>query len=212
MLFGICAKLASLAVVLMVAAAPAQSAAALSSDQKAAVAEVSAYLNGIRSFEARFLQVSQNGGIAEGKLYIQRPGRMRLEYKPPVPLLVVSTGKLLILYDRNLDQVTHLPLSASPAAFLLADKIRFDGRVRVIAVKRVKGRIYVSVAEKGRPDKGSLHLMFVTKPLKLREWIVVDAQRRRTKVVLLDIRRRVKLDPKLFLLERTGKGGQSGYR
>ncbi len=206
------AKLASLAAVIIIASAPAQSAAALSQDDEATVARVSAYLNGVRSFEARFIQVSQNGNIAEGRIYIQRPGRMRIEYKPPVPLLIVSTGKILILYDRQLDQVTHLPLSASPASFLLADKIRFSGRIRVIGVKRLNGRIYVSLTERGRPDKGSLHLVFVTKPLKLREWIVIDAQRRRTKVVLIDIREGVKLDPKLFLFERTGKGSDGNYR
>ncbi len=211
------AKWAGLAAILAIALASAQGAAAkgnaaLSQADKATVARVSAYLNKIRSFEARFVQVSQNGGIAEGKLYIQRPGRMRIEYKPPVPLLIVSTGKLLILYDRKLDQVTHLPLSASPASFLLADKIRFSGRVRVFGVKRLNGRIYISVAEKGRPDKGSLNLMFNARPLKLREWIVVDAQRRRTKVVLIDMRAGIKLDPRLFLFERTGKGSDSNYR
>ncbi len=206
------AKLASLAAVIIIASAPAQSAAALSQDDEATVARVSAYLNGVRSFEARFIQVSQNGNIAEGRIYIQRPGRMRIEYKPPVPLLIVSTGKILILYDRQLDQVTHLPLSASPASFLLADKIRFSGRIRVIGVKRLNGRIYVSLTERGRPDKGSLHLVFVTKPLKLREWIVIDAQLRRSKVVLIDIREGVKLDPKLFLFERTGKGSDGNYR
>ena len=204
--------LAGLAAVLLIAAGAAQGAAALSQADKATVARVSAYLNKVRTFQARFIQVSQNGGIAEGRLYIQRPGRMRIEYKPPVPLLIVSTGKVLILYDRTLDQVTHLPLSASPASFLLADKIRFSGRIRVIAVKRLPGRIYVSVSEKGRPDKGSLHLMFVTRPFRLREWIVIDAQRRRTKVVLINFRSGVKLDPKLFLFERTGKGGGSNYR
>jgi outer membrane lipoprotein-sorting protein len=206
------AKLAGLAAVFILAASAAQGAAALSQDDKAVVARVSAYLNGVRSFEARFIQVAQNGNIAEGRIYIQRPGRMRIEYKPPVPLLIVSTGKILILYDSQLDQVTHLPLSASPASFLLADKIRFSGRIRVIGVKRFNGRITVSLAEKGRPGKGSLHLMFVTKPLKLREWIVIDAQRRRTKVVLIDIREGIKLDPRLFLFERTGKGGGGNYR
>jgi len=212
MIVRICAKLAGLAAVIIIASAPAQGAAALSREDKAAVARVSAYLDKVRSFEARFIQVSQNGGIAEGRIYIQRPGRMRIEYKPPVPLLIVSTGKILILYDRQLDQVTHLPLSASPASFLLADKIRFSGRIRVIGVKRLNGRITVSIAERGRPDKGSLHLMFSTKPLKLREWIVIDAQRQRTKVVLIDFRTGVKLDPKLFLFERTGKGGDKNYR
>lgn len=208
----ICPKLAGLVAIIVVASIPAQGAAALSPADKATVARISAYLNGVRSFEARFIQVAQNGNLAEGRIYIQRPGRMRIEYKPPVPLLIVSTGKILILYDRQLDQVTHLPLAASPAAFLLADKIRFSGRIRVIGVKRLPGRIYISVTEKGSPGKGSLHLMFTLKPLELREWIVIDAQRQRTKVVLINFRAGVKLDPRLFLFERTGKGSDTNYR
>ena len=167
------AALAALAVVW--SAGPA--AAALSAVERAMLQRVEAYLNGITTFQARFIQVSENGGIAEGRIYIQRPGKMRIEYKPPVPLILVSTGKLLIMYDRQLDQTTHLPLSTSPAAFLLREKIDLGARLQVTRVRAQEQRIYVSLVERGRADKGSLHLMFVDRPLKLREWIVVDAEK-----------------------------------
>lgn len=174
----------------------------LSAKDEAILTRVETYLNGIRSFKSRFIQVSQNGGIAEGNIFIQRPGKMRIEYKPPVPILVVATGKLLILYDRELDQTTHLPLGTSPAAFLLEDNVELREKVNVTKVRSAEGRIHVSVVERKSPDKGELHLTFLDNPLKLREWVVVDAQRQQTKVVLIDPQEGVKLDPSLFLFER----------
>jgi outer membrane lipoprotein-sorting protein len=190
---------------LVLAAGPA--AAELSATGKATLKRVEAYLEGVRTFQARFIQVSDNGGIAEGRIYMQRPGKMRIEYKPPVPLILVATGKLIIMYDRKLDQTTHLPLAASPAAWLLGDRLSVRDKIDVTEVRKAGGRIYVSLVEKGKAAKGSLHLVFLDKPLRLREWIVVDAQRRRTKVVLVDAQEGMKLDPRLFLFERPAKSG-----
>jgi outer membrane lipoprotein-sorting protein len=60
------------------------------------VKRVEAYLNGIRTLQSRFLQISNNGGAAEGALYLARPGRLRLDYDPPVPILLVTNGSFLV--------------------------------------------------------------------------------------------------------------------
>ncbi|HSR72204.1 MAG TPA: outer membrane lipoprotein carrier protein LolA, partial [Kiloniellales bacterium] len=66
--------------------------AALSPDDIAAVRRAIDYLNGIESFEARFLQVSSDGGIAEGDVVVDRPGKLRFDYDPPVPVLIIANG------------------------------------------------------------------------------------------------------------------------
>jgi outer membrane lipoprotein-sorting protein len=190
---------------LLLAAGP--TAAEISAAGKATLKRVEDYLENVRTFKARFIQVSDNGGIAEGRIYMQRPGKMRIEYKPPVPLILVATGKLIIMYDRKLDQTTHLPLAASPAAWLLSERLSIRDKVEITDVHTSGKRIYVGLNEKGKADKGSLHLVFLDNPLRLREWIVVDAQRRRTKIVLVDAQENIKLDPRLFLFERPSKAG-----
>jgi len=199
--------LKALPLLLLVLAAGGPAAAELSAAGKATLKRVEDYLNAVRTFQARFIQVSDNGGIAEGRIYMQRPGKMRIEYKPPVPLILVATGKLIIMYDRELDQTTHLPLSASPAAWLLGERLSIRDKVEITDVREAGGRVYVSLVEKGKAEKGSLNLVFLDGPLRLREWIVVDAQRRRTKVVLVDAEEGKKLDPRLFLFERPAKRG-----
>ena len=203
-------RVLAIAALAALAQSPANAASTLSAQDRADVQKIERYLNGIRTFKARFIQVSQNGGVAEGRLYIQRPGKMRIEYKPPVPILIVSTGRFLIFYDAELDETTHLPFSSSPAAFLLRERIDIQKRVRVTGIRRKAGRIYLSVVDRKSPDRGALELMFLTKPFRLREWIVTNARRRKTKVVLIDAREGVKLKPTLFLFEKPAKRG-SGF-
>ncbi|HUT50783.1 MAG TPA: outer membrane lipoprotein carrier protein LolA [Alphaproteobacteria bacterium] len=200
-------RLPSALIVLLIALVAGPAAAELSAAGQATLKRVETYLNGVRTFQARFIQVSDNGGIAEGRIYMQRPGKMRIEYKPPVPLILVATGKLIIMYDSKLDQTTHLPLAASPAAWLLGDRLGIHDKIEVTKVSETGGRVYVSLVEKGKATKGTLHLVFLDAPLRLREWIVVDAQRRRTKIVLVDAKEGMKLDPRLFLFERPARPG-----
>ena len=62
---------------------------------KIPLADLSAYLNGLTTAETDFTQINADGTIATGKLFIQRPGRVRFEYAPPDKSLVLASGCLL---------------------------------------------------------------------------------------------------------------------
>src|SRR3546814_3743375 len=51
-------------------------AAALSAEDRADVARVEAYLNGITSMKSSFLQSSSTGHVARGTVWLRRPGRI----------------------------------------------------------------------------------------------------------------------------------------
>ena len=53
----------------------------------AAIARVERYLNGMTTLKADFLQVAHDGSVGEGTLFISRPGKLRLEYAPPLAML-----------------------------------------------------------------------------------------------------------------------------
>src|SRR5262245_55836379 len=84
--------------------------AKLTDEQKADVAKIETYLNSIRTLRARFLQVADNGGTAEGTVLLSRPGRMKIDYDPPSPHLIIADGSLLIYYEKRLKQTSYLPL------------------------------------------------------------------------------------------------------
>ena len=49
--------------------------------EKLSLPAISSYLNGLQTAQADFTQVNSDGSISTGKIYIQRPGRARFEYR-----------------------------------------------------------------------------------------------------------------------------------
>ena len=193
------------------AAAPPQ-AAALNPDQKADVDRVQAYLNGIRTLASRFEQVSGDGGTATGKLWLERPGRMRFEYDPPVPVLLVANGKNIFYYDKELQQVSELRVEDTPAGFLLRDQITLSGDVTLTKFEHKPGAIRLSMVETSEPGQGSATLVLDDKPLQLRQWTIVDPQQKQVTVALDDPRYGAPVDEKLFYWTDPRPAGSSGGR
>src|SRR5690242_12984618 len=95
------------------------------------IARIEAYLNGLKTVKARFLQVAPDGSTSEGIAWIERPGRMRFQYDPPSPLLLVAGHGLVVFHDRLLQQTTNIPLGSTPLGLLLRDNLRLSGDVTV---------------------------------------------------------------------------------
>lgn len=178
---------AAVAALAMSLSAAVPAFAAVSPNDAATLAKVANYLNGLKTVTARFVQVAQDGGIRNGKAILQRPGKMRFQYDPPDPQLLVAGFGLLVYHDPQLNQTTNIPLSATPLGILLSKHVRFSGPVTVTKVERPPGEIQVSLVRTGKAAEGQLTLVFSTKPLELRQWQVTDAQGRTTQVSLYDL-------------------------
>ena len=184
----------------MAVAAPggAGAATALSASDKADVARVEAYLNAMTTLQARFLQVASSGAYAEGDIYISRPGKLRIEYDPPVPVLMVSAGNWLIYYDKELEQVSYLGMDSTPAGYFVSEKIDFGGEITVTGFERRRGVLRLSLVRSDDPLEGSITLVFRDRPLALKKWVITDAQGIETTVSLLGVRSGHDLNPDLF--------------
>ena len=140
------------------------------------IAEVEAYLNSLRSLRSEFVQRSSGGRIAEGTIYAMRPGRLRLDYKPPSTVQFYANGDWLLHVDTELESVNRVPLSSTPARFLTADRISLSQDAAIRRVDRGRGAITLELADRDDPDAGSIALRFSTKPMTLRGWTVVDVE------------------------------------
>lgn len=157
----------------------------LSIQDKKDVARIEEYLNGLKNISANFLQLDDAGGIMRGQIEISRPGKLRVTYDPPNKDFIIATGHSVHIWDDDLKAQTNLDQEASLAAFILQDPIKLDaGDVNVIKIERFPAKIEVSVVQKNDPAAGSLILVFEDKPLKLRQWKIVDAQGRTTGINL----------------------------
>jgi outer membrane lipoprotein-sorting protein len=154
----------------------------------AELARIQNYLSGLHSLKARFLQIAPDGTTSQGTAWMVRPGRMRFQYDPPSPLLLVAGHGLFIFRDNQLRQTTNIPLDRTPLGILLADNIQLSGgAVRLTNYLQDGNRIEVTLVRGSSPGEGSLTLIFQADPLALREWIVTDAQRRETRISLFDV-------------------------
>ena len=167
--------------------AQAQAPAALTPQDRSDIARVEAYLNGIHTLHARFRQIAPNGGTSGGQVWLERPGRLRFEYDPPSPFLLVGGHGLLVFHDSRLQQTSNIPLSSTPLGLLLQDNLRLSGDVTVAGLTRAPGQLQLRLLRSKSPADGTLNLVFADAPLALLQWSVVDAQRQETRITLYNI-------------------------
>jgi outer membrane lipoprotein-sorting protein len=188
----------SSALLASLASARAQPRFELTPQDRTDLARIETYLDGLRTLKAHFLQVAPSGAIAQGTVWLERPGRMRFQYDPPSPLLLVAGHGLVVFHDSSLNQTSNILLSQTPLGILLADHVRLQGDVTVTAMQRLPGQIQVSLIRTASPGDGTLTLIFADSPLALRQWTVLDAQRQETRVTLYNVETGGQFDPKLF--------------
>lgn len=175
-------------------------------DQRRELQRIEGWLNGLRSLRADFVQYAPDGGRATGELLFKRPDKMRLDYHPPSPILIIANGWEVTYYDRKLEQTSQMLTSATPLAFLLDDEISFGGDVTVADFAEADGQIRVTVVETDDEDEGSITLFFDQDPIALRRWAVTDAQGLTTHVILDDVELDVPIDDDLFRFRNPRRG------
>lgn len=183
-------------------AALAASELTLSAEDRAIVKRVEDYLNGLTTMQGRFVQSSSNGSYAEGDIYVERPSRMRFEYDPPVPLLIIADGNALALYDKELKEVSQVPTWETPLWFLFKSKIEIADTLKLTALTHGGGSITMTLQERqAQGNLSSVTLTFTETPIELKRWEVVDSQGLTVQTGLLNPQYGVTLDPKLFDLK-----------
>ena len=185
------------------AAAPAKAPNVAAAEARRDMDRAEAYLNGFRRMKAHFTQVAADGSTSEGTFYLSRPGRLRVDYDPPVDQLLVANGSQLIHYDRKLDQPSYIPLSQTPAGLLTRETFDFDDPLLEFAgYERDANAFAITLRDAKNPDLGSLALVFTDNPVQLRQWVVTDPQRGVTRVTLSDVKLDPTLDRDLFVFNR----------
>ena len=168
-----------------------------------ALAQVQAHLRAVTTMTADFSQTDQIGKTLTGTLTLKRPGRIRFQYQPGVPLLVVGDGKALTMVDYQVNQVSRWPIGNSPLSILLDPTRDISRYARQIASGN-SGRLLVEGRDPKHPEFGTITIGFSVLPsapggVMLAGWSVVDAQGNRSTVVLSNQRFNAPVSDRLFL-------------
>lgn len=157
-----------------------------------------AYLNGVRTLSASFVQRDQAGGRWSGAMWMERPGRLRFQYDPPENDVIWSSGGFVKHYDAELDAVTHVPRGMTPAWFLLDDQVRISDDVEVLATADIGGRYFITARQSGTFSDSRVTLAFQKSPDRLLGWTVTDESGAISQVDLQDLITGVEMPDDIF--------------
>jgi outer membrane lipoprotein-sorting protein len=172
--------------------------ASLDMSPQAVLDRVNASLNAMTQVTADFVQVGGNGRRLEGKLYVQKPGRLRFEYKV-APIEIVADGNSVVIRDRKLGTQDVYPLSQTPLKFLLKDRIDLARDTKVLDVQG--GPDMATALIEDRTTFGGtsrVEMNFDPRTYALKQWTVTDPQGYQTTVNIKNVDLRSRPDPELF--------------
>ncbi len=157
----------------------------------------------ITTLEATFIQIASDGNIENGKLYFRRPFQLRIDYKEPLNLSLVTSKRWIYVNDKNQKQVDAYPLSESPFAPMLEKKINFENDSFTTNAKIKNGVAIINFLNKKGYGTDQLSLEFDIKSEKdevweLKRWIISQPNGLKTKITLQNIIYGKKLENKLF--------------
>ena len=177
----------------------APAAAKPSMDAPTAIAKANQWFNANLTMVADFVQLGADGKRTDGKLYVQRPGRLRFEYARPATLEIIADGTSVAVRDRKLATQDVYFIGQTPLKFLLKEKIDIAKDTQILDVKADERSVIILIEDKATFGGTSrIRLVFDTANFSLRQWTVTDPQGYETLVSLSNLELAQRPDPTLF--------------
>ncbi|MDR1697135.1 MAG: outer membrane lipoprotein carrier protein LolA [Rickettsiales bacterium] len=188
-------------VVMLVFSSFVQHRSSFAAVDSALVAKAEKYLNSITGLTGDFAQTA-NGKTDSGVFSMLRPGRVRLDYKK-TPIQLIADGKDLYFFDRDLDQITTVPLNSTPAGILIRKKIDLKNADIVVSDTHAgKGDFTLDMHLKDAMGLGRMSVSFNDNPVKLKSWVVTDATGTKTEVSFSGLKTKADFGKDYFQIQR----------
>jgi outer membrane lipoprotein-sorting protein len=167
--------------------------------QQISLNAISNYLNNLQTAKGAFTQVTDDGTISTGTIYIKRPGRIRFEYNPPDKQLVLASGGAVVIYDPKTNEPPETyPLARTPLSIILAKNVNLS-RARMVVGHKSDGKsTTVKAQDPEHPEYGNIELVFTANPVELRQWVINDDGGNRTTVILGELDKKARMNNLLF--------------
>ena len=169
------------------------------SEQKKLISsQIGKFFENLVTLEANFIQVSPSGDISDGKIYLDLPGKLRIDYENPNNLLITSQGFWIVIQDRESKTTNNIPLDSTPFSLLLKNKFNLKNEKFKIEYVISSGIVTLKIKSKKNDKQGGLVLEFSEKPFNLKKWIILDTFGESTTVLIQNAKYNEKLSHLLF--------------
>ena len=168
--------------------------------------KISDYINGLTTLQADFEQINSDGSIDRGKLYIRRPGRMRLEYTAPNNALVIAgAGSVAIFDDKSKNGPTLFPLKKTPLNLLLKKNVDLSKNEMITEHTANNENTFIVAKDPKRKSQGSIKMMFSNSPVSLQGWTITNQSNQKTQIILDKLDKKTKIPLYLFNISAASK-------
>ena len=183
---------------------PAKPAAAPAKlDRAEAIKRANGFFNASPVLTADFVQLGADGKRSEGKLHVQRAGRVRFEYAEPASMEVVSDGARVVVRDRKLKSEQAYFIDQTPLKFFMKEKFDLEKDVKLVDVTIEDSGVTIEIEDSATFGGTShLKLLFDPKTFKLKQWQVTDPQGYQTLLTLFNVDQTTTPDPSLFRIDQ----------
>ena len=172
-----------------------------SEKKQVATIQIEKFFKNLTSLEAKFIQVSPSGNVSNGKIYLDLPGKLRLDYEKPSSLLITCKGFWIVIQDRSMKTTNNIPVKNSPFAVLLENKLFSSNQNLKTEYITEAGIISLKIKSKNNDKQESLVLEFTENPFSLKKWVITDSLGENTTVLIQNAKYNNKLSHLLFFPE-----------
>ncbi|MBL6784907.1 MAG: outer membrane lipoprotein carrier protein LolA [Rickettsiales bacterium] len=164
------------------------------------LSEIENYLNDIKTLKANFLQLDVNGTLAEGSITISKPGKFKWDYQSQ-PIQIISDGKTIVFYDKELKQSNFLDVDDSIASLLAEENLSINDDLNVIDFSSTDNGSYLTVSKPNKKDVKQMRLYFSHNPLMISKIDVLDYNNNKIEINLFDIVLNQKISKSEFIVK-----------
>ena len=163
-----------------------------------AIQQIENFFKNFATLEANFIQVSPSGNVSNGKIYLDLPGKLRLDYENPNNLLITCKGFWIVIQDRSTKTTNNIPVKSSPFAVLLEKKSFLNTQNIKTEYNIEAGVISLKLKSQNNDNQESLVLEFSENPFSLKKWVIQDSLGENTTVLIQNAKYNNKLSHLLF--------------
>tara|TARA_B100000212_G_C27290653_1_gene497124 strand:- start:125 stop:742 length:618 start_codon:yes stop_codon:yes gene_type:complete len=165
---------------------------------KSAKIQIKNFFENLTTLEANFIQVSPSGKVSNGKIYLDLPGKLRIDYENPKNLLITCKGFWIVIQDREAQTSNNIPVKNSPFALLLQSTSFLNNQNIKKEYFIEAGIISLKLKSQNNDNQESLVLQFSENPFSLKKWVIQDSLGENTSVLIQNAKYNNNLSHLLF--------------
>ena len=165
---------------------------------KSVTLQIEKFFQNLNTLDADFIQVSPSGNVSNGKIYLDLPGKLRIDYQNPKNLLITCQGFWIVIQDRDAKTTNQIPVKSSPFGVLLEKKSLLNNENIKAEFSIKAGIVSLKINSQKNDKQGSIVLEFSENPFSLKKWIIQDSLGENTTVLFQNAKYNNELSHLLF--------------